>query len=536
MGNDAKEIVTNIANRLVEKALGDIAEKLDDDALQKDFFARLAEFSYEDISDVFDCHEYVNVARENVVLEVEEISKKYVEKVLSDIIKDLPNGSYKEGLSEDLSLLARQGIFGVLNGNSVEEVKNDLKQMASMIAVDRIKKGSTDLACQVVDAVADSLKEKGRGKSRTRRNRQIQSLSDDLKKQLEANIAQGVEALWRGDDFYIVGKQMVLDTSNGVLKNVVTKNSEHYIKMMGDGAAKKLKVSGKGSRTINRQIDNAKNVFVEEATNQVVQNAFEVLDGRKKISDAAKEVAEKTVKNGAKNYIKGFGAEVAAEGIKKLSRIAEKELKNEFAKNVASKGLGKLANANAVTQAAEALMEIGGSIKRVMKGEITKAEFLREIGEKGTAICVSSAYSAVGAMAGMAIGGPVGAMVGSAVGSMVGYIASSMFYGSVLKAFEDVEESRKRYEFIHEFCETSIRQMEMERQRFEKETAALFKHREILISDSFDKLDQATENGDFDSYTLALNQIAMEFGNGLKFSNMKEFDDFMSDDDTVFEL
>ena len=536
MDKGAKEVVAQVANLLVESALTDIAGRLQDDVEREDFIRRLEEFSFGDISEILSYREYVERTKEEIIYKAEKISTSYVEAAISDIISKLPDGAYKESLQNDLIELSIYGISAVFQDYSIEQIQNELKNKIFLMAKNQLKRESIYWANQAVDSMAEIFKEKGRGSGKSRKNRHIKMLSTGLKEQLESNISQGVDALWRGENFCSVGKQVILDSGKGVIKNYAIQATGEYIERIGNASAKYLKTSGKGSRTINKQIEGAKNIVVEELTNQFTQNALDVIDGRKNVGTAVKDVALTTAKNSGINYVKGYGAEIAAQGIKELSKVAEKNIKNELARNAATKGLGKLANANTIIQAADVLMEIGESIKRVMNGEITKAEFLREIGERGTALCVSSVYSGLGAMAGMALGGPLGAMVGSTVGSMVGYISSSILYGSVLKAFEDVEESRRRYEFVHEFCETSIRQMELERQRFVRETEALFKHRDVLISDSFDKLDRATKSNDFEEFSKALNQIGKEFGKELQFSNMKEFDEFMSDEDTVFEL
>lgn len=536
MDENAKEFIVHIANSLVESALSDIAERLEDDGEREDFIRRVEEFSLGGISGILSYKEFAEKTKDEVIYKAEKISKSYVEAALLNIINELPDGEYKELLHDDLRDISYYGISAVIRGDSIEVVQSELKRMVSCMAKNQVKRGTISLANQAVESVAELFKKKGGRNSKGRNNRHINLLTFELKQQLESNISQGVDALWAGEDFYSIGKQVIVDSGKEVIKNFAIQTAGDYIGKIGNSAFKKLKVSGKGSRAINRQIEGVKNIAVEELTNQLTRNALDVIDGHKNVEAAARDIAYNTAKNSAINCFKGYGAEIAAQGINELSKLAEKRIQNEVVKKATTKGLGNLANANAVTQAAEVLVEIGGSIKRVMNGEITKAEFLREIGERGTALCVSSVYSGIGAMAGMALGGPMGAMVGSAVGSMIGYISSSILYGAVLRAFEDAEESRKRYDFIHEFCETSIRQMELERQRFEKEAEELFRRRDALIADSFEKLNLATKNSDFEGFSKALNQIGMEFGNGLQFSNMKEFDEFMSDDDNVFEL
>jgi len=75
------------------------------------------------------------------------------------------------------------------------------------------------------------------------------------------------------------------------------------------------------------------------------------------------------------------GAEICAEAVKTLAQKAEKEI----GKGLVSNGLNKLANANTLMTAAGVAYDVGKALKQLMDGEITKAEFLQIVGEKGTA-------------------------------------------------------------------------------------------------------------------------------------------------------
>ena len=252
-------------------------------------------------------------------------------------------------------------------------------------------------------------------------------------------------------------------------------------------------------------------------------------------TDKNDDVAVKIVKNGAVKCIKGKGAELAADCFKFMAKTADKKIKNEVLRNATVKELKKLSNANAVNQMASTVIEIGSTIKSYVNGEISKADLLRKVGEKSAGRIVATVYGTVGMTFG-AFAGPIGMAVGQTLGSMIGYMANKMLFQSVLQAFEDEEESRRRYEFIHEFCEQAIAQMEAQRLEFKQNAARFFAHRQQVIDDSFHQIDAAMDNDDFDRLSEALNKIAVEFGHELQFKDMDEFDSFMSDNNAVFEL
>ena len=60
---------------------------------------------------------------------------------------------------------------------------------------------------------------------------------------------------------------------------------------------------------------------------------------------------------------------MATAAIKKLSKIAEKEIKNKLLRESAISIFGKLANSNTFLQLADTVYDIGKSFKRWLDGE-----------------------------------------------------------------------------------------------------------------------------------------------------------------------
>ena len=219
-----------------------------------------------------------------------------------------------------------------------------------------------------------------------------------------------------------------------------------------------------------------------------------------------------------------------------MSKLAEKKIENEVIRNSSVKVLNKLSDSQTLVGVAGTVYEIGNTFKRLIKGEITKAEFLREIGETGTGAVVSGVYAMFGTTIGTVCAGPLGGIAGSAIGSAVGYFANSLLYGSILRAFEDAELARRRYETMHIFYEYYINEMECQRQEFERKVSQFLSNRQQVINNGLNQFEFALENKDFDSMSSALNSIAQEFGGELQFKTFKEFDDFMSDRNSVLDL
>lgn len=441
-------------------------------------------------------------------------AKSLLDSAIDTIAKRLPNDGDKKKFLESIDYLEEQGIRAVINGE-------DYRQY--------IERGAYETSVWLANHYADAaLNRVAKNFPRGKAKNEIVSALRELSR-------TGIEGLCSGNSAEQI-KASLADCAKEQIKEYVKNNSKKWASNVGDSMYKLLKTSGKGSRKTNRYIRSGTNMVAEELGEQIVVNFSEYLSGGKDFTDAAIDTVAYTAKNAGERYVKSQGAELAASAIKELAKRAEKEIENRALCEAATKGLGKLTNANAVLQAADIVYDVGKALKQLANGEITKTEFLRIVGEKGTAFVVSGVYSSIGAAAGMAIAGPVGAGVGMAIGSAMGYISTSLLYNSVLKAFDDAEISRKRYEMVHEFCEYSIAEMERERQEFVRITSELFANRQRVIENSLDRYEAALQNNNVNELAASLNEIAKEFGGELQFKNMDEFDKFMLDDSKSFEL
>lgn len=535
-GDNFQELASEIACSLTEEALSAAMNHIPDDIMKGEYREKLTEFLQGGIHVALTNEDYESYLKHGIYDAAEHMANQYTEAALKSIAGSVPDGILRKAVENDLSSLARDGISGICNGESFEAVQAMLISKASVLARERATEQAQFMVGKAIESIADRCKDKGRGKARTKKNLHIQALSDNLHDSICTNLEQSIDEIWQGRNLDAVCKDMLKRTGKQAIQRFVEENSQKFIQQAGNAIYSQFRFSGKGSRFKNRELRYAKSTFEEEAIRQVGQNTLDVLDGKKNIREATKDVVIGTAKNGSISYAKERGAELAASAVRELVKRAEKEIENKALREVATKGLGKLADANTLMQATSVVYDVGKALKQLIDGEITKADFLRIVGEKGTAVVVSSTYNMIGASVGMAIGGPMGAVVGGAIGAAIGYISTSLLYGSVLQAFDEADLSRQRYEAIHEFCEYSIAEMERERQEFIRVTSELFANRKRVIESNLERYEMAVKKNDVNELTASLNEIAKEFGGELQFKNMDEFDKFMMDDSAVFEL
>lgn len=237
----------------------------------------------------------------------------------------------------------------------------------------------------------------------------------------------------------------------------------------------------------------------------LLTNAFAVAQDKKQLDEAAKDVLLDTGKSTAIGYA------TAATGSYIKGAMQQSD-------NVTLRALSK---ANAATLALNVCISLASSIKRYVNDEITEAQLLEEVGEKGAGMLSSSMYAALGQIV---IPIP---FVGAAVGGMIGYTLSSMFYQAALGAAKEADAAKANLVRVREI-EAAAR-AEIDRQRaalgefmrkefpeLQQETQQLFLHLDTV------------SGGDADSFAAAINRYAELLGAQLQFKSQMEFDGFMA--------
>lgn len=239
----------------------------------------------------------------------------------------------------------------------------------------------------------------------------------------------------------------------------------------------------------------------------LLTNAFSVAQEKKQLGEAAQNVATDTAKATALGYGTAFAGSALKGGLQQSS----------------NQTLRTLAGTNAPALAVNICLSLGSSVKRYVTGDISEAQLLSEVGEKGAGMLSGGMMAALGQLA---IPIP---FVGAAIGGMIGYSLSSFFYQSALDAARGVELSRQQLE--------RIRAIEVAaRERLVAEQAALdaFTSRELpQLRQETQRLFAIVDNatlGNADDLAAAINEYATLLGKKLQFQNLAEFDDFMNSD------
>lgn len=274
-----------------------------------------------------------------------------------------------------------------------------------------------------------------------------------------------------------------------------------------DYAEKPLRETMKDiARTSHRAgLEGAKYGAVIGGAISLLLNAFSVAQGKKELGDAAKDIAGDTTKAAALGYGTAFVGSAIKGGMQQSS--------NQTLRTVAGTSVPALV--------VNICVSLSGSVKRYVNNEISEAQLLTEVGEKGAGMLSGAMMAALGQLA---IPVP---FVGAAIGGMIGYTLSSVFYQAALDASIGVEISRQQLERVRTIQAAA-------RDRVAEEQAALdfFMRREIpQLRQETEKLFSiinAAGNRSADVLAVAINQYATLLGKQLQFHTIEEFDDFMN--------
>ncbi|MEI7267191.1 hypothetical protein [Pectobacterium versatile] len=451
-------------------------------------------------------------------------------KGLADVAKHKVNPDYaaqnikqQAGFSAEIAATSRDNAEAIINHHSVRTVRSDdLPEYGkNHNVVDRVQL----LDGTIVDGSQSQMKFVGN------RNELFSKIAKEdgkfaryrgIKLDLPSEQFEGAETFCReeanklrkeADRVETLGKQDVADQ-----KRREADNYEQLADNVSDSGLTteqaiyyrehpKLATAMDIARTSHRAgIEGAKYGAVIGGAISLLTNAFNVATQDKSLGNAVQAVAIDTTKAAAL----GYGTAFAGSAIKATLQQSEKQT------------LRAIAGTSAPALVVNICLSLGISVKRYVNDEISEAEFLSEVGEKGAGMLSGGMMAALGQVA---IPIPV---VGAAIGGMIGYTLSSLFYQSALDAARGAALSRERLQHIRAIQTVA-------RARIAQEQAMLdeFTHREIpQLRRETERLFKAVENDshDIDSLTFAINDYATLLGKQLQFQTMSEFEEFMDSD------
>lgn len=236
-------------------------------------------------------------------------------------------------------------------------------------------------------------------------------------------------------------------------------------------------------------------------------------------TEAAKEVLKDTGTGAIFSYATAFTGSVA-KGVMQ---------------NSSSQVLRGLSKTNFAAGLVTTTTDIGKTIARCIKGELTPSQCIEELGERGFGQLGSMMYASFGVLAVKGSGSALLKITAGMTGSMVGYAAATAVYkelSTALKEYELAVEERKQ---IEAECQESIKLICQYREEMNVAVNTFMKEHLDTISFGFNAMDKSIMENDVDGFIAGNAVIQKKLGHCVRFSNQDEFDALMmSDEDFKF--
>lgn len=241
----------------------------------------------------------------------------------------------------------------------------------------------------------------------------------------------------------------------------------------------------------------------------LIKNTISVIKGETEPFDAAKAVALDIGQGAIVGYTTAFVGSTIKAGMQ----------------NASSSTIRAISKTNASAMIVTSTIDLGKSMTRFVKGQISGVELLEEVGEKGTGHISSAMFAIVGQAA---IPIPI---VGAMVGSMVGYSLSSAFYKELTTSLKDAKFARENRIQIEKECDEAIKYIQQCREEMNRIASQYLSDYQNVFNSAFSDMDSALLSRDIDLFIFGANKITKKLGGTIQYENMNEFKSFMDNDE-----
>jgi hypothetical protein len=238
----------------------------------------------------------------------------------------------------------------------------------------------------------------------------------------------------------------------------------------------------------------------------LIRNIVAVVKGDKEAEDAAKDFVIDAGSGAATGYVTAFAGSAIKGGMQ----------------NANSAYVRTLSKTNLPATIVTSTIDVGKSMTRFIKGEITGLECLEELGEKGTGHLSAAMFATLGQIA---IPIPV---VGAMVGSVIGYALSSAFYKEFVGSLKEARIAKDRRKQIEEQCSVALSMIAAYRADIDLIVYNYLQVHQEVFTQALSGIDQALVEGDIDTFISSANLISKQLGHNVQFETMDEFDLLMA--------
>ena len=273
----------------------------------------------------------------------------------------------------------------------------------------------------------------------------------------------------------------------------------------------------------------AKSVAKLEVAISTANHLNKMRKGEEDLGEAVINVAVDTARTASVAYVSSIGMKVTDAALTKIT----------------SNGAVNFINAGGSAKIFIVVKEAGESMLKYLNGDITEAQLVDELGEKGTSLAMSFAMGAeglvvgasIGTIIGTMVGGPagtivgtkIGAVTGELIGNMVGYIIGTQCYRVIQEYSAKFAINTEEYRRLQKMYMDLANQIENYRIVLESRLKALHYQQQKEISEAFQEMMDGILENDTDKITHSLQRVCIQYSVEIEYKNNDEFDNFMND-------
>lgn len=269
-------------------------------------------------------------------------------------------------------------------------------------------------------------------------------------------------------------------------------------------------------------IEQAKIGAMFGAVISVSRNIFAVYKGEEKdLNRIALNIAKDSAGAAGISYTTSYSGTVAKAMMERSGKVAFRNL----------------SKTNMPAMIVTSVFEVSKSMKRYLTEEdFGELQLIEELGEKGTGMMAASIGAAVGTAVGTVVLPGVGSAVGGMVGGMVGYMVSATIYGSAMQLLKEERLSDENLIIVKQMAAEAMKSIQAQRDELTDLIETNMSERQEVFDRCLTAIDHAIFCGNHNAYIDNLTDLAVTIGIELKFKGFDDFDEFMTDDTSVFSF
>ena len=270
------------AKHMEENALNVLDKRLPDFQNKDDLLAEISFLAEQGI----DCNgeiEFLEAAlKRRAIGKACSIANKQINKAIKSVVDEMSDTPHKEYVKNLLQNAVDESFEELRQADSIEDagrvVANVALRYAQQEESKTIKKQGNQALDKAGELIVDKLRQRGRGKGNTKYNKQLKSNVQQGVTAAQDNLCSNIEAIFRGEkDVGKAAADMAKGTVVDYAAGQVKSRTSGIVSQGAKYAASKLHTTGKGSRKVNRNIDNVFGSVATGAAESLVENVSGVI-------------------------------------------------------------------------------------------------------------------------------------------------------------------------------------------------------------------------------------------------------------------